>query len=163
VAPVSGAMVAGVRGTLAPQAPPSLANSRQLSRHWCQVLVSATGLWAALVLIPEGDRQADSSRSRNRFGARAPRPVRANFETDDREELLAGAEESIDRLTQPVASLLDVSRLQARALAVFRRPADLGEFVASALDGLGPQARRPLHNLLLPRRNWCSQGRRWFV
>ena len=60
---------------------------------------------------------------------------------DDREELLAAAEESLDRLTQLVASLLDVNRLQAGTLAVFPRPADLGEIVPGALDGLGPQAR----------------------
>ena len=60
---------------------------------------------------------------------------------DDRAELLAAAEESLDRLTQLVASLLDVSRLQAGAVGVFLRPADLGGIVADALDGLGPQAR----------------------
>src|SRR5262249_5769249 len=46
---------------------------------------------------------------------------------DDRDELLATAEESLDQLTRLVASLLDVSRLQAGAPAVFPRPADLGE------------------------------------
>ncbi len=64
----------------------------------------------------------------------------ARLTADDREELLAAAEESLDLLAHLAASLLDVSRLQAGALAVFPRPADLGEIVADSLDALGPQA-----------------------
>jgi two-component system, OmpR family, sensor histidine kinase KdpD len=60
---------------------------------------------------------------------------------DDRDELLATAEESLDQLTKIAASLLDVSRLQAGAPAVFPRPADLAGIVTDALDGLGPQGR----------------------
>jgi two-component system, OmpR family, sensor histidine kinase KdpD len=63
----------------------------------------------------------------------------APFTTDDRDELLAAAEESLDQLTKLTASLLDASRLQAGAQAVFPRPADLGEIIADSLDGLGPQ------------------------
>jgi two-component system sensor histidine kinase KdpD len=59
----------------------------------------------------------------------------------DRGELLAAADESLDLLTHLVASLLDVSRLQAGALPVFPRPADLGEIVARSLHAIGPQAR----------------------
>ena len=66
---------------------------------------------------------------------------------DDREELLATAEESLDLLGYLAASLLDVSRLQAGALAVFPRPADLGEIVAGSLDGLGPQGRMVLADI----------------
>jgi len=40
-----------------------------------------------------------------------------------------------------------VSRLQAGALAVFPRPADLGEIVADSLDTLGPQARTVLADI----------------
>lgn len=65
----------------------------------------------------------------------------ARLTTADREELLATAEESLDLLAHLAESLLDVSRLQAGALAVFPRPADLGGIVADSLDGLGPQAR----------------------
>jgi two-component system sensor histidine kinase KdpD len=60
---------------------------------------------------------------------------------EDHGELLATADESLDRLSQLVASLLDASRLQAGALPVFPRPADLGEIVARSLDAIGPQAR----------------------
>jgi two-component system sensor histidine kinase KdpD len=72
----------------------------------------------------------------------------AHFLTsDDRDDLLAAAEESLDRLTHLAASLLDVSRLQAGALAIFPRPADLGEIVTVALDDLGPQARTVLADI----------------
>ena len=58
----------------------------------------------------------------------------------DQDELLATAEESLDLLTNLVASLLDVSRLQAGALPVFPRPADLQEIIVRSLGGIGPQA-----------------------
>jgi two-component system sensor histidine kinase KdpD len=65
----------------------------------------------------------------------------ARLTAADREELLATAEESLDLLAHLADGLLDVSRLQAGALAVFPRPADLGGIVAGSLDDLGPQAR----------------------
>ena len=61
--------------------------------------------------------------------------------SDDRDELLAAAAESLDLLTSLVENLLDASRLQAGSLAVFPSPADLGEIVAASLHGAGPQAR----------------------
>jgi two-component system sensor histidine kinase KdpD len=60
----------------------------------------------------------------------------------DRNELLATADESLDRLTRLVDNLLDMSRLQAGALSVFPRPADLEEIVSRSLDDLGPAARQ---------------------
>jgi two-component system, OmpR family, sensor histidine kinase KdpD len=59
----------------------------------------------------------------------------------DHDELLTIADESLDLLTHLVASLLDVSRLQAGALSVFPRPADLAEIVSRSLGGIGPQAQ----------------------
>jgi two-component system, OmpR family, sensor histidine kinase KdpD len=61
--------------------------------------------------------------------------------TDDHDELLAAADESLDQLTDLATSLLDVSRLQAGVLAVFPCPADLGQILTSALRFLGPQAQ----------------------
>jgi len=58
----------------------------------------------------------------------------------DHDELLATADESLDKLTHLVDNLLDMSRLQAGALAVFPRPADLAEIVARSLDDIGPSA-----------------------
>jgi len=65
----------------------------------------------------------------------------ARLTTDDRTDLLAAAEESLDRLAHLAASLLDVSRLQAGERAVFPRAAHVGELVAAALEALGPQPR----------------------
>jgi len=58
----------------------------------------------------------------------------------DRTELLATAGESLDTLASLVTNLLDVSRLQAGALAVALGPVDLADVVLPALDelGLGP-------------------------
>jgi two-component system, OmpR family, sensor histidine kinase KdpD len=60
---------------------------------------------------------------------------------EDREELLATADESLDKLTRLVDNLLDMSRLQTGALSVFPRPAWLDEIVAGALDHLGPASK----------------------
>jgi len=71
----------------------------------------------------------------------------ARLTTDDREDLLAAAEESLDRLARLAGGLLDVSRLQAGARAVFPRPADLGGIVAAALENLGPQPQPVLADI----------------
>jgi two-component system sensor histidine kinase KdpD len=60
---------------------------------------------------------------------------------EDTAELLATADESLDRLTHLVENLLDMSRLQAGALSLFPRPAGLDEVVARALDAIGPPGR----------------------
>ncbi|MGZ4427346.1 MAG: sensor histidine kinase, partial [Nocardioidaceae bacterium] len=48
------------------------------------------------------------------------------------------ADESLDRLTALIENLLDMSRLQASALAVELRPVALDELVPHVLDDLGP-------------------------
>jgi len=71
-------------------------------------------------------------------GLRSPE---VEFDPEDRDELLATAEESLDRLTGLVANLLDMSRLQAGALGM--TPADVGleDVVPRALDELGAAGR----------------------
>jgi two-component system sensor histidine kinase KdpD len=64
-----------------------------------------------------------------------------HWDAADTAELLATADESLDRLTRLVGNLLDMSRLQAGALSLFPRPAGLDEVVALALDDLGPAGR----------------------
>jgi two-component system sensor histidine kinase KdpD len=64
-----------------------------------------------------------------------------HWDAADTEELLATADESLDRLTRLVANLLEMSRLQAGALSLFPRPSGLDEVVAMALDDLGPAGR----------------------
>jgi len=63
-----------------------------------------------------------------------------HWNAEDQAELLATADESLQRLTRLIDNLLDLSRLQAGALAVHRQPVDLDELVPIALDGLGPDA-----------------------
>jgi two-component system sensor histidine kinase KdpD len=60
---------------------------------------------------------------------------------EDYDELLATADESLDKLTRLVENLLDMSRLQAGAMSVFPRAADLGEILARSLDDLGPAGK----------------------
>nr|WP_239063102.1 DUF4118 domain-containing protein [Streptomyces sp. SID13031] len=55
----------------------------------------------------------------------------------ERDELLATADESLDRLTRLVDNLLDLSRLQAGVLPVFPRPMALDEVMPGALAELG--------------------------
>jgi two-component system, OmpR family, sensor histidine kinase KdpD len=59
------------------------------------------------------------------------------FSDDDRDELLATAEESLDRLARLVANLLDMSRLQAGALGLILTDIGVDEAVPRALDELG--------------------------
>jgi two-component system, OmpR family, sensor histidine kinase KdpD len=63
------------------------------------------------------------------------------WDADDIAELLATADESLDRLTHLVENLLDMSRLQAGALSLFPRPVGLDEVVARALDSIEPGGR----------------------
>ncbi|HTC69997.1 MAG TPA: DUF4118 domain-containing protein [Acidothermaceae bacterium] len=60
---------------------------------------------------------------------------------NERAELLATADESLDRLHRLVDNLLDMSRIQAGALSIRRQPVALHETVPIALDSLGPAAR----------------------
>jgi two-component system sensor histidine kinase KdpD len=64
-----------------------------------------------------------------------------DFSDEDRDELLATASESLDRLARLVANLLDMSRLQAGALGVAPAAIWLEEAVPRALDELGAEAR----------------------
>ena len=64
-----------------------------------------------------------------------------HWDAADTAELLATADESLDRLTHLVGNLLDMSRLQAGALSLFPRPSGLDEIVARSLDDLGPAGR----------------------
>jgi two-component system sensor histidine kinase KdpD len=57
---------------------------------------------------------------------------------DDRIELLATAQESLDKLDRLVANLLDMSRLQAGVLGLDLQPLALEEIVPRAVDDLGP-------------------------
>ncbi|MCC3776501.1 ATP-binding protein [Streptomyces sp. UNOB3_S3] len=62
-----------------------------------------------------------------------------DFSPEDREELLATADESMAKLNRLVDNLLDMSRLQAGALTLSLRPTALVEVLPLALDSL-PEA-----------------------
>jgi two-component system sensor histidine kinase KdpD len=59
---------------------------------------------------------------------------------DDQAELLATTEESLDRLSGLVENLLDMSRLQAGALALAIQPIDVADVVSAAVTSLEPAA-----------------------
>ena len=68
------------------------------------------------------------------------RSTEVEWSEPDRAELLATAQESLESLAALVTNLLDVSRLQAGALAVTATDLDVADVVLPALDelGLGP-------------------------
>ncbi|MGA5133560.1 ATP-binding protein [Streptomyces olivoreticuli] len=66
-----------------------------------------------------------------------------DFSREDREELLATAEESLAKLNRLVDNLLDMSRLQAGALNLRLEPTALAEVLPLALDAL-PEPAVPI-------------------
>jgi two-component system sensor histidine kinase KdpD len=70
------------------------------------------------------------------------RDTSVEWSPEDRAELLAGAEESLDRLTRLVENLLDMSRLQAGALGTAPQPLSAAEAAAKAVDDLGSAGQR---------------------
>ncbi|KUL39139.1 DUF4118 domain-containing protein [Actinoplanes awajinensis] len=70
------------------------------------------------------------------------RSTEVEFDEHDRAELLATADESLDRLDRLVANLLDMSRLQSGALGVLAIAVGAEEVVPRALDDLGPEGRK---------------------
>ncbi|WP_370144920.1 DUF4118 domain-containing protein [Streptacidiphilus sp. EB129] len=73
------------------------------------------------------------------------------FSAEDQQELLAGAESSLGKLSRLVDNLLDMSRLQVGALPMDLQPTPLEEVVAGALDSLAddrpPVEVRGLHRV----------------
>jgi two-component system sensor histidine kinase KdpD len=61
---------------------------------------------------------------------------------EEQDELLATADESLDRLTRLVDNLLDLSRLQAGVLPVFTRPMALDEIMPGVLGESGDDSSR---------------------
>jgi two-component system sensor histidine kinase KdpD len=65
-----------------------------------------------------------------------------DFGEDDKRELLATADESLDRLVRLVTNLLDMSRLQAGALGIDAVDVGAEDIVPRALDELGLEGRK---------------------
>jgi two-component system sensor histidine kinase KdpD len=70
------------------------------------------------------------------------RDTSVQWSDEDRAELLAGAEESLDRLSRLVENLLDMSRLQAGALNLRMEDVAIEDVAAMALDSLGIDGSR---------------------
>ncbi|WP_431934387.1 DUF4118 domain-containing protein [Nonomuraea jabiensis] len=66
------------------------------------------------------------------------RSTEIDWSPEDRDELLATADESLAKLIRLVENLLDMSRLQAGVLGVSLQPIALEEVVPHAIDELGP-------------------------
>ncbi|MEV1198612.1 sensor histidine kinase KdpD [Microbispora rosea] len=66
------------------------------------------------------------------------RATDVDWSAEDREELLATADESLYKLDRLVANLLDMSRLQAGVLGLSLQPVALEEIVPRSIDDLGP-------------------------
>jgi two-component system sensor histidine kinase KdpD len=69
------------------------------------------------------------------------RMTNVEFSDQDRQELLATVEDSLDKLRRLVDNLLDMSRLQAGGLAMTAQAMSIAETIATGLDDLGPEGR----------------------
>ena len=101
-----------------------------------QGAVEADRMRTALLAAVSHDLRSPLASAKAAVGSLRSRDV--TWTPHDRDELLATADESLDRLIRLVENLLDLSRLQAGALSVFIRPVALDEIVPLALDDLGP-------------------------
>ncbi|MEO5899607.1 MAG: DUF4118 domain-containing protein [Ilumatobacteraceae bacterium] len=66
----------------------------------------------------------------------------ASFSDDDRDTLLGNIDDAADRLDRVISNLLDMSRLQAGAIQIDRRPTALEDVVSAALAHLAAPADR---------------------
>jgi two-component system sensor histidine kinase KdpD len=102
-------------------------------------LAEADKLRAALLAAVSHDLRAPLASAK--AAVTSLRSSEVSFSDEDRDELLATADESLDRLSRLVANLLDMSRLQAGALGVSAAAIGLEDAVPRALDELGELAR----------------------
>ncbi len=129
-----------VRGAFAAYAAAALAQQRLAAEaEAARPIAEADRMRTALLAAVSHDLRTPLASAKAAVTSLRSRDV--HWTKEDREELLATADESLDRLAHLVDNLLDMSRLQAGALSVFPRPADLEEIVSRSLDDLGPAAR----------------------
>jgi two-component system, OmpR family, sensor histidine kinase KdpD len=69
------------------------------------------------------------------------RSPEVHWSDQDQQELLANADEALDRLAELVTNLLDLSRLQAGVLSIALRPVGVDDLVSRALDHVARDAR----------------------
>ncbi|MFD6951362.1 histidine kinase [Nocardiopsis sp. TSRI0078] len=100
-------------------------------------LAEADRMRTALLAAVSHDLRAPLASAKASVTSLRSREVR--FSEEVQAELLATADESLDRLSRLVTDLLDMSRLQAGVLGVTVTDLSLRESVFSALDELGEQ------------------------
>ncbi len=103
------------------------------------VLAEADKLRTALLSAVSHDLRTPLASAKAAVGSLRSHDV--HFTQEDRDELLATADESLDRLVRLVENLLDMSRLQAGALGLNPQPNSAAEAVAGTVDALGPEGR----------------------
>ena len=107
---------------------------------------------AAAVPLAESDRQRTALLNAVSHDLRTPiasakaavsslRATEVGWTPEQRAELLGTAESSLDRLTELVTNLLDMSRLQVGALPVVNRVVGVDDVVAQALSHVDTHAR----------------------
>jgi two-component system, OmpR family, sensor histidine kinase KdpD len=105
---------------------------------------------AAVAALEEVDRMRTALLSAVSHDLRTPlaaamasvaslRGTDVEFSAEDRDSLLATAEESLDRLNRLVVNLLDLSRLQAGALGVHLKEIGVEEVMPGVIDELGAE------------------------
>ncbi|MDH2429655.1 DUF4118 domain-containing protein [Sphaerisporangium sp. TRM90804] len=99
-------------------------------------LAEADKMRTALLAAVSHDLRTPLASAKAAVGSLRSRDVR--WSREDRDELLATADESLDKLGRLVANLLDMSRLQAGVLGVSLEPVAVEEIVPRAIDDLGP-------------------------
>jgi two-component system, OmpR family, sensor histidine kinase KdpD len=124
-----------VLSAFAAQAAVALDRSR-LARQAAEVapLAAADKMRTALLSAVSHDLRTPLAAAK--LSVASLRDTSVDWSEEDRAELLAGAEESLDRLTRLVENLLDMSRLQAGALNLHLESVMLGDVVSVALDSL---------------------------
>jgi two-component system sensor histidine kinase KdpD len=133
---------------------PLPAADRRLLAAFATQAAVALRQWRLTEAVAEAGPLAEADRTRRALLAAVSHDLRsplasasaavANLRSDEvrwtfgeRVELLATAQESLDRLARLVENLLDMSRLQAGSLSVFPAPVGLDDVVPSALRDLG--------------------------
>jgi two-component system, OmpR family, sensor histidine kinase KdpD len=114
----------------------ALVDRGRLSRQAAEVKPLAEADRVRTALLRAVGHDLRSPLSSAKASVTSLRSTDVHWSTSERAELLAAADESLDRLSRLVDNLLDMSRLQSGAMAVFSRPTALEEVLPSALGGL---------------------------
>lgn len=125
-----------------------LADRRTRQAQYLAPLAEANKIRTALLAAVGHDLRSPLAAAKAAVSSLRSRDI--DLVAEDRDELLAAADESLDRLAGLVDNLLDMSRLQAGALAIQLTPTATDEVVARALEDIGPAGTRLVLDLGSP-------------